>query len=545
MKALWDRSDFVLLRTLFLSTSLRNQYKYCKDRRKRKKIRGAIVGMALLYAMLIGYSFATCIGYGLAGLIDAVPVTCALTICSLAFIMAFFRSNGYLFNFKEYDMLMSLPFEPGKVAACRFLFLYGRLLPWFLSIVLASMVGYGMYAKPSVLVYPLWILLSLLLPVIPMLAAAFLGFLITRASVGFKKKNLIQTILTFAFVFFCFTIRFFLEMLFKDEQVGETMENFSNAMSGAAQFYPPAGWFADVILRYNWLELLLLAGTSILLFALVFAFVGKSYRQINSAMKSHAKARHAGLEVGRQRSVVAAVAYKEWRRMSGSTTYMVNCGIGLLLAVVIGILSCIIGFDKIVALVTNNAPFDPAILYPAIPLICYFVVGMLATTACSPSLEGKNYWIVQSLPIETKVLYQGKMLFNLCLTVPFMLFAILCICVSARVPLVDTLLYLVLGAVLCAFSTAWGCVCGIRHMRLDWENEVEVIKQGAATAIYLLPNMFAVMGLTVLVVFLGTKMDHRLLALAQVLVVLLLALLSYHRVLVLTAKPESQKKKRS
>ena len=32
-------------------------------------------------------------------------------------------------------------------------------------------------------------------------------------------------------------------------------------------------------------------------------------------------------------------------------------------------------------------------------------------------------------------------------------------------------------------------------MRLDWENEIEVIKQGAAVSIYLLPNMFAVMGL--------------------------------------------------
>ena len=62
-----------------------------------------------------------------------------------------------------------------------------------------------------------------------------------------------------------------------------------------------------------------------------------------------------------------------------------------------------------------------------------------------------------------------------------------------------------LGLVLCAFSTAWGCVCGIRHIRLDWDNEIEVIKQGADVAIYMLPNMFVVMGLTVLVVFLGTR----------------------------------------
>ena len=100
----------------------------------------------------------------------------------------------------------------------------------------------------------------------------------------------------------------------------------------------------------------------------------------------------------------------------------------------------------------------------------------------------------------------------------------------------DTLLYLILGRVLCAFSTAWGCVCGIKHIRLDWENEIEVIKQGAAVTIYLLPNMFVVMGLLVLVVFLGMQMDHKLLALIFIQIVSALALLSYLRAMALAKK---------
>ena len=93
-----------------------------------------------------------------------------------------------------------------------------------------------------------------------------------------------------------------------------------------------------------------------------------------------------------------------------------------------------------------------------------------------------------------------------------------------------------LGLALCAFSTAWGCVCGIRHIRLDWENEIEVIKQGAAVAIYMLPNMFVVMGLIVLVVFLGTRMDHRLLTVAEIIIADALASLSYTQVLRMTKR---------
>ena len=159
--------------------------------------------------MLIGYGILMCIGYGAAGIIDAAPVMCALVISVLAFFFTFFKTNGYLFNFKEYDMLMALPFEARTVAACKFLYMYVKSLPWYLSISFAMLIGYGYFARPAVFVYPLWIILSFFLPVIPMLIAAFLGFLIAKISAGFKKSNIIQTVLTFIFVVFCFSLRFF------------------------------------------------------------------------------------------------------------------------------------------------------------------------------------------------------------------------------------------------------------------------------------------------------------------------------------------------
>ena len=170
------KNNLILLKTLLLSTSRRNIYRCSGDRKKRRKIDGGAIGAALLYAMLMVYCILICIGYGAVGMIDSAPVMCALIISALAFVFTLFKTNGYLFNFREYDMLMSLPFETRTVAACKFLYMYLKSLPWYLSISLAMAVGYGYYARPSAAVYPLWILLSLFLPVIPMLAAAFLGF---------------------------------------------------------------------------------------------------------------------------------------------------------------------------------------------------------------------------------------------------------------------------------------------------------------------------------------------------------------------------------
>ena len=203
------KSDYLLLlRTLLLSTSSRNIYKHTTDKKVKSRIRLGYFGLFCLYAMIVGYSIASCIGYGAYGLCHAIPVMCATVISVLAFLFTFLRTNGYLFNFKEYDMLMSLPFEVQTVAACKFLYMYVKNLPWYFSVSISMLVGYGIFEHPPVYTYLVWILLSFFLSLIPMLGAAFLGFLIARISAGFKKTNVVQTLFSFVIIIFSFPLRY-------------------------------------------------------------------------------------------------------------------------------------------------------------------------------------------------------------------------------------------------------------------------------------------------------------------------------------------------
>ena len=72
-------NGIVLLKTLLLSTSRMNILRHSTDRKKRRRIIGNTIGVLCLYAMLMAYSIAICIGYGQFGMIGAAPVTCALT----------------------------------------------------------------------------------------------------------------------------------------------------------------------------------------------------------------------------------------------------------------------------------------------------------------------------------------------------------------------------------------------------------------------------------------------------------------------------------
>ena len=71
-------------------------------------------------------------------------------------------------------------------------------------------------------------------------------------------------------------------------------------------------------------------------------------------------------------------------------------------------------------------------------------------------------------------------------------------------------------------------------MRLDWENEIEVVKQGAAVSIYLLPNMLVTMALIAGTVYLGQFINSLLITGLLIVVVGILAVLSYAKVMALT-----------
>lgn len=531
--------NLILLKTLLLSTSQRNQLKYCTDKKKKSRIIGNYIGIILFYMMIMAYCILMCIGYGMYQMIDAVPGLCALTISLLSFVFTIIKVNGYLFQFKEYDMLMALPLKEKTIAACKFAYMYIKSLPWYASIALSMMVGYGYFAKPAFYIYPIWVMLALVLPLIPMLVATFLGFLFAKISSGFRKRNLVQTILIMLLVLFCFGLRFFIDNMIRNDAVESTLQDTYHMTAKTVKLYPPAKWFEKAILQTDLVSLALLLVISVCLFAIVFVIIGSSYRNINSALKSHAAARKYRMTGQKSKKVVWTIAFKELKRMTGSTTYLVNVGLGYVLIILLGVIALFVRFDEMIAVLTNGAPFDPKVVYPSIPFIIYFFVGMVSTTACSPSLEGKNYWIVQSLPIEKKTLYQGKMLFQLCLSVPSMAIGTLGICISARIGIVDTICYLLIGFSLCLFSATWGCVCGVKHMRLDWENEVEVIKQGAAVSVYLLVNMFLTMAVAALSIFIGMQMDHLLLNLIWMGVYALLSVLCYLRVRVLTQRPKT------
>ncbi len=520
-------TNFLLLKTMLRSTSSINIIRYSHDKKARGRAWGMLIGTAFIDVFVFAMGALIAFGFSFLGHAEEVPLLAAMLIALMSLVFTFMKTNEFLFGFREYDMIMAMPFSVKSVVANRFLFMYMKDLPWNMVITLSMLTGYAIAVKPAAWVYPVWIILSLFVAIMPMLIAAALGAATLRITSGFRHKKALQIILTFIVVIPCFFIQYIVQYFVRTDKMDVVVDKSAAFVNSSARYVPGVSWFADSVNKGSISSMLLLVGVSLLLFEGLFLIISRSYRMINSRIAtSQIKHHKVSQKEYKVRTIVGSVAFKEWKRLTGSTAYAVNMGLGEVFVLLVSLVLPFVNAYKL----TSGAfgeNFDIRNFSAIVPLAVYFMLGMAPTTACSPSLEGKNYWIIKSLPVDMLSVYKGKMLFNILLTVPLGIFSVLAGCFSIRAHALDYLLNIVMIVCACFFSTVYGMLCGARFMRLDWENEIEVIKQGTAITLYLLPNMLFTSILMGLAIFISYFANGRIVVLAAIAIYLILTFVCY------------------
>lgn len=525
-------SKRLLLVNVFLkASSLSNQRKYSTDKKRKKNSSGNIAGRVILYLMLLIYVSLGTAGMALSGMAEVIPPTCAFMLTLVPLLFTLLKANGYLFGLKEYDMLVSMPFEIRDIVSAKFVYMYIKSMLMFAIMSAAMYIGYCIGTGFDFLVLLYWILLTIVTPIIPMVIASAIGAVIVRISSGMKHKSIVQSVLVIVMVIPCFFLQFIINSIIEEDMIGDIMTGLEKGVNGLSAYIPTVKAFEKTICEKNALALLILIVVSAVIFELFIYLVSRSYRRVNGKLSARTSQKKYVMKAQKQRSMVRAIVYKEYKRLTGSSTYAINIVMGVVLALILTVAALFFDAESIVNTITNGAPLDPKSLIPGLPFFVYFLLGMVASTCCTPSLEGKNYWIIKSLPIDALDDCKGKMLFNMLLNLPVGVLAILSLARCFHFSFTDVILSLVLILVQCTFSSVYGLRCGLKHRKLDWDNEIEVVKQGSAVITYMLPNMFASMILMVGVVAVNIIYGHKeLIFLAAIVVYSLLAFLSWQGV---------------
>ena len=122
----------------------------------------------------------------------------------------------------------------------------------------------------------------------------------------------------------------------------------------------------------------------------------------------------------------------------------------------------------------------------------YVIAAMVCTTntaSVSLALEGKNIWLIQSLPIPPKTLYDSYLLTNLTFTIPTSLLCSVVLSLSLKTEVIGTALLFLTPLTFTLFTAVAGIFIGNRMAFYDWQDETQLVKQSFMSMIGMLGGM--------------------------------------------------------
>ena len=160
---------------------------------RSKSIKNFLI-VCLIFLMLAGYVFyftyASMEGF-IALEIPYYVLGVFFSICSgFVFLNSVLRVKNTFFDFKDYDLLMSLPISRNMVIASKVISLYFINLLYTFIFMIPSIIGFSFFITESFIFYLFYFFMLLVIPIIPMVVAFIVGTIITYISSFFKKKNI-------------------------------------------------------------------------------------------------------------------------------------------------------------------------------------------------------------------------------------------------------------------------------------------------------------------------------------------------------------------
>lgn len=463
-----------------------NEFRYTKDR--SKKVRYCLMGLLwlLLLVMLAGYVGIMSMGLVMAGMGRLVPAVLAMGVSLVILFFTIFKAGPVLFGWKAYEKQIAMPVNVRAIIVSRFLTMYITNMLLGLLILLPGMAVYGVMERPGILFYIYGMAAGIFLPLLPLTAASVLGALIAGISSRWRHKNLVSIVLTMILV--CALMAGSMGMSGMEEsELNAMMQQMAELMEGQIQrTYPPAVWIADAMVQGNLVKLLLFLAVSVGGFVLFLEILQRFYVNICMLLSARETKGNYRMKELREKSVLGTMVERELRHYFSSSVYVVNTLLGELLMVLLAGAVLFMDMETVEAMLGL-----PGVVGRALPILMGFLPVMMPLTACSISMEGKQWWMLQTLPVTRKEMIRSKVAAQLLVALPFYLVSEILLFLALRPGWAEGLSLLAVPAAYILFGARAGLAVNEMLPLLDWESEVRVVKQSASTMVTMLVGMAA------------------------------------------------------
>ena len=446
---------------------------------KENKLKTVLIGFAILYALVAflgGFGF---LFFDLAKILseqnqlEVVLSFLATYTLGLSVMMALFRSSGYIFHYKDYDILAPLPIKDQTVLLAKLTVMI--LMIYITSIIFIAPIAFGYFYFGDVSFFTViyFILGFLLAPLVPIVVLSFVSLLITTLTSKLPGAKLLNIIFMFAFFLGIFALTFSVNETEVNPLTGQI-----NMVKGLATYYPMIEMFINSVHHQDHVAFLLYAGISIGVFMLYVLLITNLVKKTNQSKRTAYFNRNKAVTF-QSSHVIMTLVKKEFKTYFSIPIYVLNTGLGVVIIIAMSVASLFFKQDIEAFLIETTALNVP--LLPLVLIVFGFSIVMTYTSAVSLSLEGKHFSLLKSLPIDPHDIMLSKVLFNMLLVIPASILGITLISFALALTPVEIFLLLLLVTGLSTLSSLMGSFINLALPKFEFSNEVEVIKQSIAS----------------------------------------------------------------
>ena len=468
-----------------LAEIFRSYFYNPKNNKSRSK--AAVAGYIALFVVLmvgvLGGMF-TMLALGLCGPLAAVGMDwlyfalMGLLAVLLGAFGSVFNTYSGLYLAKDNDLLLSMPITVDTLMASRLLSVYLMGFMYSAVVIVPAVIVYWAVAPVTAGAVGGGVLLVLLISVFVLTLACALGWVVAKISLKLKHKSITTVLVSLLGIGLYYFIYFKAQTVISDLVANAVV--YGVKIKGAA--YPL--YLFGRMAEGDWTAMALVSAAVVLLTALTWLLLSRSFLRLATSGGSTGKARYREKKA-RVRSLPAALLGKECRRFVSSPNYMLNCGMGVLMIPAAGVLLLLKGGEWLGLLKAVLPGADSVLAALAISVAC-LLASMNDMAAPSVSLEGKSLWVLQSLPVSAWEVLKAKLKMQLVFTgIPMLVFLACALPVLGLSPVLSLLT--AAGSLLAVLLLAlFGLTMGLKMPNLHWTSEIAPVKQGGSVALALL-----------------------------------------------------------
>ena len=479
-----------------------NVYRNLKDPKEKKKKFWLGVAYAFVIIVMMSYVGGLTFGYVYIGLADILPAY-LIMIASLVILMfSVFKAGDIIFQKNSYDILSSLPVRNSSIVISRFIRMYVENLLLTLVVMLPAIVVFGVLVKPAWSFYVLGLIVTTFIPLFPITISVFVGALIMAVSSRSKHKNLVSILLSVVLIVAIMLGSMQLSTVEENIDVEAIQNMLHMVLDIINSIYPPAVWLGQAMLTGDFLLCIVCVGAGSFVFAIVMWLVSANYKWISTGLYSTSAKHDYKMENLEKTHMLGALYKREFKRYFASSVYVTNTIVSPIMGMLFAVAMFFVGPEQLDSVAAEFYAESGMMLQirNMLPMALAMIFCMMPITAVSISMEGKQWWIVKTLPIRAKDLLDSKLLMNLSVIGPFYFLSVILISIGQRVSPMEFVWILFVPLVAMLFSCVFGQTVNLKMAVFDWENEVSIVKQSASAFVggivpffVMIPIMFGAM----------------------------------------------------